>query len=78
MSKKDLIEAVAKDADLTKDKATAAVDAMLKHIEASMKSGGEVRIPGFGTFKVGKRVSPTASSSRSCSNPSGSSGARSI
>ena len=59
MSKKDLIEAVANDADLTKDKATAAVDAMLKHIEASMKSGGEVRIPGFGTFKVGKRAART-------------------
>ena len=59
MSKKDLIDAVAKDAELTKDKATAAVEAMIKHIEATMKSGSEVRIPGFGTFKVGKRAART-------------------
>ncbi len=59
MSKKDLIDAVAKDADLTKDKATAAVEAVLKHIEATMKNGSEVRIPGFGVFKVGKRAART-------------------
>jgi DNA-binding protein HU-beta len=55
MSKKDLIEAVAKDCELTKEKATVAVDAMLDHIKRSMKDGSEVRIPDFGTFKVAKR-----------------------
>ena len=34
MSKKDLIDAVAKEAELTKDKASVAVDAVLEHIRA--------------------------------------------
>jgi DNA-binding protein HU-beta len=55
MSKKDLIDAVAKEAELTKEKAGIAVDAVLEHIKQSMKNGGEVRIPDFGTFKVAKR-----------------------
>ncbi len=59
MSKKDLIDAVSRDADLTKDKAGVAVEAVIKHIQAAMKSGGEVRIPGFGVFKVGKRAART-------------------
>jgi DNA-binding protein HU-beta len=52
MSKKDLIDAVADKCELTKEKATMAVDAMLDHIRASMKNGEDVRIPEFGTFRV--------------------------
>jgi DNA-binding protein HU-beta len=55
MSKKDLIDAVAKEAELTKEKAGVAVDAVLEHIRTAMRNGGEVRIPDFGTFKVAKR-----------------------
>ena len=55
MSKKDLIEAVAKDAELTKEKAGVAVDALLEHIRSSLRKGEEVRIPDFGTFKVAQR-----------------------
>ncbi len=55
MSKKDLIDAVAKDCELTKEKAASAVDAVLAHIRNSMKNGAEVRIPDFGTFKVASR-----------------------
>jgi len=55
MSKKDLIDAVAKEAELTKEKAGVAVEAILDHIKTSMKKGEEVRIPDFGTFKVTKR-----------------------
>ena len=55
MSKKDLIDAVAEATELSKDKAGVAVDAVIKHIENSMKGGSEVRIPGFGTFKVTNR-----------------------
>ena len=55
MSKKDLIDAVSRDCELTKDKATAVVDAVLEHIKASLKGGSEVRLPDFGTFKVAKR-----------------------
>jgi DNA-binding protein HU-beta len=55
MSKKDLIDAVAMDAELTKEKAGVAVDAVLEHIRSSMRKGEEVRIPDFGTFKVAAR-----------------------
>ena len=57
MSKKDLIDAVAKDAELTKEKASVAVDAALEHIRGALRKGEEVRIPDFGTFKVAKRWS---------------------
>jgi DNA-binding protein HU-beta len=55
MSKKDLIDAVAKETELTKEKAGVAVDAALAHIRNSLKNGDEVRIPDFGTFKVASR-----------------------
>jgi DNA-binding protein HU-beta len=60
MSKKDLIEAVAVATELPKDKAGIAVDAIIAHIEGSMKKGEEVRIPGFGTFKVTQRAARKA------------------
>jgi DNA-binding protein HU-beta len=55
MSKKDLIDAVARDTDLTKEKAGQAVEAALNHIKSTMKNGQEVRLPDFGTFKVSLR-----------------------
>ena len=55
MSKQDLIDAVAEKCELTKDKAKAAVDAVMEQITVSMKKGEDVRIPDFGTFKVTKR-----------------------
>lgn len=55
MSKKDLIDSVAKECELTKEKATVVVDAVLGHIRSSMQKGVEVRLPDFGTFKVAKR-----------------------
>lgn len=55
MSKQDLIDAVADKCDMTKDKAKAAVEAVMESIAKSMKDGADVRIPDFGTFKVAKR-----------------------
>lgn len=55
MSKQDLIDAVAEKCEMTKDKAKDAVDAMIHQIAQSMKNGGDIRIPDFGTFKVAKR-----------------------
>jgi len=55
MSKKDLIDSVASSCDLTKENATAAVDAVIDHIKNTLKAGGEVRIPDFGSFKVTDR-----------------------
>ena len=60
MSKKDLIEAVAVKTEMTREKAGVAVDAVIAHIEDSMRKGEEVRIPGFGTFKVAQRAARKA------------------
>ena len=55
MSKKDLIDTVAKELDLTKDKAGQVVDAVIDGIKSALKDGKEVRLPDFGTFKVADR-----------------------
>jgi DNA-binding protein HU-beta len=55
MSKKDMVAAVAEKCELTQAKAGEAVDAVIHFIEASMKKGDEVNLPGFGKFKVGRR-----------------------
>ncbi len=55
MNKKDLIDAIAKDADLTKDSASKALDAALAAIVKQLKKGSEVRLAGFGTFSISDR-----------------------
>ena len=52
MSKKDLIDAVAAETELTKEKAGDVVDAVLRHIESTLKKGEEVRLPGFAARKA--------------------------
>ena len=54
MNKADLIEVVAKKADLTKKDAGLAVDATLDAIKRGTKKGG-VSIAGFGSFNVSAR-----------------------
>lgn len=55
MKKNDLIAYVAEKADLTKQQATAAVEAVLQGVTDTLQSGGDVRITGFGTFEVASR-----------------------
>lgn len=55
MNKNDLIAAVADSTDLSKADVQRAVDAVFDGITGSLKSGGEVRIVGFGTFSVSNR-----------------------
>ena len=52
MNKQDLINYVAKEAKLTKTSAAKSVDSVLKAIKSSVKKGEEVRLIGFGTFKI--------------------------
>jgi len=59
MSKRELIEAIAENAEITRDKAGAAVDAMISHIESTLSRGDEVSIPPLGKFKVTKRAART-------------------
>ena len=55
MNKADLIEAVAKDTDLSKAKASGAVDAFIDSIAKSLTQGQKVTLVGFGTFQTSKR-----------------------
>ncbi len=56
MNKAELIESVAKSADISKAAAEKALDGALDAITASLKQGTAVTLVGFGTFKVGKRA----------------------
>jgi DNA-binding protein HU-beta len=47
---------VAADANLSKNDAGEAVEAVLNNITKSLKKGDEVRLIGFGTFTVSKRA----------------------
>lgn len=60
MNKKELAAALADKVDIPKEKASDAVDAVFASIEASLKGGDKVAIPGFGTFKVSERKARTA------------------
>ena len=59
MNKTELIDAVAKAADLKKKDAEAAVNAVFGAIEAELAKGGKVQLMGFGTFSVKKRAART-------------------
>jgi nucleoid DNA-binding protein len=56
LTKKDLIELVAKKGNLTNKAAREAVAAFLNGIRDSLKRGEKVVITGFGTFSVRKRA----------------------
>ena len=55
-NKSDLIDAIAKSADLSKAAAGRALDATIESIKKSLKKGDDVSLVGFGTFYVGKRA----------------------
>jgi len=64
MNKTDLVSAVAEDAQIAKDKAAAAVESVIKQIQSTLLEGQEVRLPGFGNFKVADRKATTARNPR--------------
>lgn len=55
MNKTELIESIAKSADISKAAAQRAVESMVSSIRVSLKRGQMVTLVGFGTFYVGKR-----------------------
>lgn len=55
-NKSDLIEAIAKSADISKAAATRALDATIESIKESLNKGEIVSLVGFGTFYVSKRA----------------------
>ena len=55
MNKQELIEAVAKECEVSKACGEKAVNAVLSGIKSGVKKGKEVRLIGFGTFSVRSR-----------------------
>jgi len=64
MNKGDLIENVAKATDLSKAKASIAVNSVFDAISASLKKGKSVSLVGFGTFSVANRKARNARNPR--------------
>ncbi len=64
MNKQELIDFVAKQADLPKTKAQSAIEAIFDGIKSTLKKGGEVRLVGFGTFSVAQRAATTGRNPR--------------
>ena len=56
VNKTELIEHIAKTADISKAAATRSIDAMLDAVKNTLKKNGTVTLVGFGTFSVAKRA----------------------
>ena len=64
MNKSELIERIAKDADLSKAAATRALDSAIHAIKQTLRKGGAVNLVGFGSFQVSKRNGRTGRNPR--------------
>jgi len=59
MNKAELIDSIAKDANLTKADAKKALDAFVDATTKSLKKGDRVALVGFGSFSVARRSQRT-------------------
>jgi len=64
VNKTELIEHIAKHADLSKAAAGRALEATIGAVRTTLKKGGTVSLVGFGTFAVGKRAARTGRNPR--------------
>ena len=64
MNKNELVAGVAEASGLSKADAARAVDGVIGSITDALKSGGDVRIVGFGTFSVANRKATTGRNPR--------------
>ncbi len=55
MTKADLIEKIAKDANITKAAVDKAIDSFVEGVQKALKKGDKVTLIGFGTFSVTQR-----------------------
>jgi DNA-binding protein HU-beta len=55
VNKLEMIDQIAKSADISKAAAQRALDATVTSIKTALRKGGMVTLVGFGTFYVGKR-----------------------
>ncbi len=56
MTKTELIDAIAKDAKITKTQAAGALESAISNISKRLTKGDTVTLVGFGTFSVTNRV----------------------
>jgi len=56
VNKTEIIDNIARSADISKAAAGRALDATVAAIKTALKKGGMVTLVGFGTFYVGKRA----------------------
>ena len=56
MNKSELIEHIAKQADISKAAAGRALEALIGGVKTTLKKSGTVSLVGFGTFSVTKRA----------------------
>lgn len=59
MTKAELVEFIAENADLTKADATRALEAVVEGITEGLKKSGKVTLVGFGTFSAKEREAYT-------------------
>jgi DNA-binding protein HU-beta len=64
VNKTELIEHIAKQADISKAAATRALEALIGGVKTTLKKNGSVSIVGFGTFAVSKRAARTGRNPR--------------
>ena len=64
MNKGEFIEAIATAADLSKADAERALEALVKVVKKTLKSGDTISLVGFGTFSVRKRAARTGRNPR--------------
>ena len=60
MNKQELIAKIAKDTEMSKVSAAAAVESLIDGITKSLKKGDAITFVGFGTFKTAQRKARTA------------------
>ena len=68
VNKSELIEHIAKQADISKAAATRALEAMIGGVKTTLKRGGSVSLVGFGTFAVTKRAARSGRNPRTGAN----------
>lgn len=64
MNKADMVEHIAKSADISKAAAGRALDALVGAVKATLKKNGSVTLVGFGTFLLAKRKQRTGRNPR--------------
>ena len=64
MNKSDLIDHIAKQADISKAAAGRSLDALLGAVTTTLKKSGSVTLVGFGTFSASRRAARTGRNPR--------------